>query len=72
MVSMSSFVAVDTIAAKLRHFKVHRQLTDRQTNTHIHKASTTGKILTLQRLENGWFTIVVILPLVKNYQITKK
>ena len=22
--------------------------------------------------ENGWFTLVVMLPLVKNYQITKK
>ena len=28
--------------------------------------TSTGKIFTLQRLENGWFTIVVIFPLVKN------
>ena len=29
-----------------------------------------GKISTLQHLENGWFTIVVIFPLVKNYQLS--
>ena len=28
-----------------------------------------GKILTLQRLENGWFTIVALFPLVNNYQL---
>ena len=38
----------------------------------VNTINITGKIFTLQCLENGWFTIVVIIHLVKNYQITKK
>ena len=50
-----------------------QKTTNDVTNLHIiepnSKCVYTGKIFTLQHLENEWFTLVVIFPLVKNYQL---